>query len=598
MGGARLVGIVVAALLSASPAAAAPAGYDLFVSSPEDTTFTIGGDLAIPADFFGPGSQPFAGSIAFGSQPLGEFMGHAIGDADTVVQRLEPADVAGPGATDTVPIEIVALSLVSVSPISVQVGSATELWDVSVALSDVRHERGQMTIVRTGDQGGTFSSTLPVIPKLTFTRQEDGATRVLDLGAAQLSEQTLDLLTLRAQDVPWYAGDCPGSILHVEGLNDDFCPSVTEDGEKVLTLEQSLALAHGIYPAQPLQNHYKCYSVRAQTRFRARTVELRDQLGYEQVRVVKPVTLCNPVRKNDEPIQNKRAHLKCYTITTIAQDHSGGGAYVIRDQFGRREIEIGKAERLCLPSTKQIVGKRGQPPLGSGAASLLALGDHYKCYRATGPAASTVVDLRDQFDRERVTVGKLRRLCTPVQKNQTKIQHPLTHLACYQIVAVKGQAPFSPLTVRVRNQFGIELLRVLAPEELCVPATKAKAGDGGGPPPGIPPDHDLTCQPPTLTAQLGTTVEATCRVQAVGGTVGATAQVTLTCQGSAGITCTPVPGSATLAAGGFFDVVVEIYVLQGGAVTVTASSAQGAKTAQIQIQVGPHEGGDGGGMMT
>lgn len=596
MHGAKIVTIMVAAaLLAAAPAAAVPAGYDLFVTSAEDTTFTIGGDLVIPAGFFGADSQPFAGTIRLQGQPLGEFMGHELGDADTVVRRLEPADLAAPGAVDTVPIEIVALNLVSVDPIQVQIGSATELWDVSVTLSDVRREPGQMTIRKTGEQGGTFSSMLPVIPKLLFVRQGGGAIRTLDLGAGELSQQTLGLLTLQAQDVPWYAGDCPGSILHVPGFNDDFCPSVTGDGEKVLTIEQSLAAAHGIYSAQPLQNHYKCYSARAKTRFRARTVELRDQLGYERVRVVKPVSLCNPVRKNDEPIQNKRAHMKCYTITTIAQDH-GGGAFVIRDQFGRREIELGKAERLCLPSTKRIVGKRGQPPLGTGAASLLALGDHYKCYRATGPAASIVVDLRDQFDRERVTVAKLRRLCTPVQKNETRIQHPLTHLACYLIVPVKGQPAFSPLTVRVRNQFGTETMRVLAPEELCVPATKAKAGHGGGPPPGIPPEHDLTCQPPVLTVQPGATAEAICRVQAVGGTSDAATQVTVTCQGSAGITCAPAPGFGVLGSGGFFDVVVDIYALQAGTATVTATSAQGADSAQIQIRVGAQGGGDGGGM--
>ena len=591
MHGVKLATAIAAlTLLTAAPAAAAPAGHDLFVTSPDETTFTIGGELTIPADFFGPGSQPFAGSIRFQGQPLGSFMGHELGDADTVVQRLEPADVAEPGSTDTVPIELVALSLVSVDPIQIHVGDTTELWDVSATHSDIRSEQGQMTIRRTSEQGGTFDSTLPVIPKLLFTRQADGATQTLDLGALPLSQQAIGLLTLQAQNVPWYAGDCPGSILHVEGLNDDFCPSVTEDGEKQLTIEQSLALTHGIYPAQPLQNHYKCYSVRAQTRFRARTVELRDQFGYEQVRVVKPVSLCNPVRKNDEPIQNKRAHLKCYTITTIAQDHSGGGAYVIRDQFGRREIEIGKAERLCLPSTKQIVGKRGQPSLCSGAASLLALGDHYKCYRATGPAAATVVTLRDQFDRERVTVAKLRRLCTPVQKNQTRIQHPLTHLACYQIVATKGQAPFSPLTVRVRNQFGIEILRVLAPEELCVPATKTKGGDGG-PPPDIPPFPDLTCDPLILSAQSGQTVQATCRVQALGGTLGSATQVSLSCQCPAGITCTLSPASGTLTPGSFFDVFVEIRAVQAGTITVTAASGQGDDSVQIQVNV--HSGGGG-----
>ena len=55
-----------------------------------------------------------------------------MGDADTVVKRLADANIGPPfPSTDTVRIELVALSLQSAAPISVQVGGTTQLWDVT-----------------------------------------------------------------------------------------------------------------------------------------------------------------------------------------------------------------------------------------------------------------------------------------------------------------------------------------------------------------------------------------------------------------------------------------------------------------------------------
>jgi hypothetical protein len=88
-------------------------GLDLWQTVPT-TSYEFGTDLpAIPADFFGPGSDPFEGQVAFTGLPLGP------DGADTVVARLEEAQIGEPGTSDTVPIEIVALSLQSVEPIQV-----------------------------------------------------------------------------------------------------------------------------------------------------------------------------------------------------------------------------------------------------------------------------------------------------------------------------------------------------------------------------------------------------------------------------------------------------------------------------------------------
>ena len=583
---AGIFAVVLASLALASPAVAVPPGSDLFVTDPSSTEFAFAGDFAIPAGFFEPGSKPFSGTIDFAGTPLGPY-----GDADTVVRRTEPADLPAVPSTDTVPIEIIQLQLQSVEPIQVQGGSTTQLWDVRVDLSPTPQPTGQMVITKSNDLGGTFDSTLPVIPRFTFTRQGDGVQRIFDLGQQKLSTQVIQALSFRANSVPWYNGDCPGSIFRAPGVNDGFCPGVTEAGEKQLTVEQALSAQHGVYPAQPLQNHYKCYSVESQGRFNQRTVDLTDQFGFARVRVLRPARLCNPVQKNAERIENKLAHLKCYTISTVSGPSTGAaGEYLLRNQFGTQKVAIGKAEQLCLPSRKQIVGKTGQPSLGSGSASLLKLGDHYKCYKATGAAAAVVVSLKDQFHTERARVAKLLRLCTPVQKNETKIQHPLVHLACYQIFDVTGGRPFSPLLVRVRNQFGIEVLRVLRPKELCVPSQKIRK-DGGGPPPEIPLDLDLSCQPTSVTAPQNGTAQVACRVAAVSGTSGRTTQVTVSCQGTQGVQCTPSPSSGVLTVDSFFDVVVEITASQSGTATVTASSPGTTDSADVAVTVEQHGGG-------
>jgi hypothetical protein len=90
-----------------------------------------------------------------------------------------------------IPIEIVALSLVSCQPITVTYngGMSPEQWDVRVCLSSAGPQQmGSMT-VRTSDcdclEGGTFDSQLPILPKLVFTRTlPTPATMTLDFLSA------------------------------------------------------------------------------------------------------------------------------------------------------------------------------------------------------------------------------------------------------------------------------------------------------------------------------------------------------------------------------------------------------------------------------
>ncbi|UCE60087.1 MAG: hypothetical protein JSU63_21915 [Phycisphaerales bacterium] len=183
--------MVLMVLLCTTPAAAdpIPAGSDIFIT-PVPTCMDAESyedflTAPIPADFFGPGSDPFDGTIYWVGAPFSVPGG---GEADTIVERLEAADVSV-GGEATVDIQIKALSLVSQGPITITFDGGTSgsaEYNVEVCLSSAFPQgTGSMTIHQRCAEGGRFDSTLPVIPKLTFTKISGALglpTAVLDTG--------------------------------------------------------------------------------------------------------------------------------------------------------------------------------------------------------------------------------------------------------------------------------------------------------------------------------------------------------------------------------------------------------------------------------
>ena len=164
----------------------------------------------IPADFFGPGSAEFTGIVEFGGIPLDP---GTTGTADTIVQRLDQLDFASEPGSDSVPIQIVGLSLQSVAPIQVDVNGDLQDWDVAVGLSDSGHQQGLLDVTKNDATGGTFTSDLPVQPKFTFTNVNDpGDVQIWDTGV-----QALPPFQLQITDAPW-VHDCPGFL-----QAQDFC---------------------------------------------------------------------------------------------------------------------------------------------------------------------------------------------------------------------------------------------------------------------------------------------------------------------------------------------------------------------------------------
>lgn len=134
------------------------AGPDFWVTDSTTTYDT----LSLPANFFGPGSQAYSGTVAFKGDP-------ASGNSyDTKITRTQDVNLgSGSGST---PLIVSELRLKSVSPITVTYNDGhTEEWDVYSSISSTQRSTGSMTISGNAS-GGTFSSNLNIIPKFNFVQ--------------------------------------------------------------------------------------------------------------------------------------------------------------------------------------------------------------------------------------------------------------------------------------------------------------------------------------------------------------------------------------------------------------------------------------------
>ncbi len=98
---------------------------------------------------------------------------------------------------------------------------------------------------------------------------------------------------------------------------------------------------------------------------------------------------------------------------------------------------------------------------------------HFECYMAQmKPIQQEVVQLTDQFQSYKTTVGAPQFFCTPVTKKvlsgvNMRVPLPANHLACYQIKgpAIQQSRPYT-------NQFIMDTVTVGVPQLLCVPTNK------------------------------------------------------------------------------------------------------------------------------
>lgn len=238
------ISIAVCGVLVVAPSASA--GQDQL---PPDHFTTIGATInfggveipPIPADFFGPGSDPFDGEVTLGPSPSG------LGD--TRVQRDGPVVCPGAGfprPCDPVAIEIVQLSLVGTAPVIVTFngGQNPEEWLVSTGLSETQVQ-GILDATLEQPNGGTLSLDLPVAPKLVFTRtgQSD---RVFDFDLKGIGGIPLN------GGGPWAVNTNNGDV-HSPS-NGNFVPLVdptTDEAVQAILNSPGGAVNHVIEPGPP-----------------------------------------------------------------------------------------------------------------------------------------------------------------------------------------------------------------------------------------------------------------------------------------------------------------------------------------------------------
>jgi hypothetical protein len=268
------IGAGFAALLFQLPAAAqvVVAGSDLLVTPAGGMTYEDFSGTPIPAGFFGVGSDPFIGTVRFRGVPL---VGTGVnGHTDTIVRRNADAMLTACPSAATVPIEIVALSLVSVSPITVTFGGGANsaTYEVGACLSSaVNQQPGGMQIIRSHVNGGTFSSGLPVQARLTFTRCTTNTAAAVgsalaDPGPPVVLSTGLGVWTYSSLGLPIDASpggmidhDCNTTTASVAfGPSSNFVTGVDMPGadctnpggpsQKRLTPEMAMLAAHGVLP--------------------------------------------------------------------------------------------------------------------------------------------------------------------------------------------------------------------------------------------------------------------------------------------------------------------------------------------------------------
>ena len=125
-------------------------GFDLFVTDPSSSFKFVSPVWPNPQVVNFEGSP--LGTFDFGSGLVG------VGDTDTIVKRTQIANLGG--GSDTVDIELVALSLVSTAPVDLGFGAGFELIFMTLHTSSPSTQ-STMTIFDTGegDPHGTFDST-------------------------------------------------------------------------------------------------------------------------------------------------------------------------------------------------------------------------------------------------------------------------------------------------------------------------------------------------------------------------------------------------------------------------------------------------------
>lgn len=175
----RAVLITVLCLAVVAPAAAGDlvirSGIDIWATKADGRTHYDFAGSPIPAGFFCANSEPFAGVVYLKGSPIATAKPGSLGNADTIVERLDDAAFNRQGVATT-RILLRALNLESMSPIETSCGS----FNVKASLAG-NQPITRMRIVQGTPTSGNYIAPLALNVKLLFTPADRPFTRPLVL---------------------------------------------------------------------------------------------------------------------------------------------------------------------------------------------------------------------------------------------------------------------------------------------------------------------------------------------------------------------------------------------------------------------------------
>jgi hypothetical protein len=227
--------ILAVAVLLAVPALAADRvitnGIDLWTTLGDGSTFADFSKETIPAGFFCHRSEAFTGQVVMKGVPVATGQAGVLGNADTIVQRLDNAAFNKRGVATT-RIQMRAMQFESVAPVKTSCG----LFKVHLTL-DGEQPITTMRIVRTSEKGGRFYAPIWVNIKMVFEPVGRVTTEALELRKA--------LRFPPAPNAQWRSG--PGGV----GVSYHGFVAVDTDGDRTpdTYLPGTSNFAAGLSPA-------------------------------------------------------------------------------------------------------------------------------------------------------------------------------------------------------------------------------------------------------------------------------------------------------------------------------------------------------------
>ncbi len=197
----------IALLAMAGPTLAATT----VITAADEGLATIGGGSTTIDLAQYPIQQIFGASVT--SNPVVSLIGESLGSGtdlagvNTIVRR--PRDITiGSTGTGTGPISLVALRLLSEAPVTI--GSSS--YDLRVFISEFSSNvpPGTVTFTFSNGDGGTFTSSFNVRPRLVFTDRAKGTSTVIDCGAVTCANG--QDIRVQATNIPFTISGGPGNF--------------------------------------------------------------------------------------------------------------------------------------------------------------------------------------------------------------------------------------------------------------------------------------------------------------------------------------------------------------------------------------------------